>query len=78
MSRLLEASGHALELLFSGDFELWLIVGISFKTSLLAMVFATPPAILAAFALAYGNFAGRRFLITVFSTLLSAPAVVVA
>ncbi|HPQ96235.1 MAG: ABC transporter permease [Thiothrix sp.] len=77
MSRLLEASGHALELLFSGDFELWLIVGISFKTSLLAMVFATPPAILAAFALAYGNFAGRRFLITVFSTLLSAPAVVV-
>lgn len=67
----------ALQLLFSGDREIWDIVGISFRVSMTALAFSTPPALILAFALAYGNFPGRRFLISVFSTLLSVPAVVV-
>ena len=43
----------------------------------MAIVIATPVALLTAFALAYGRFPGRRLLISTFSTLLSVPAVVV-
>jgi tungstate transport system permease protein len=74
---LLDASLKALHLLFSGERELWEIVGISFRVSLLALVIATPPAVLLAFALAYGNFPGRRLTIALFSTLLSVPTVVI-
>lgn len=77
MDSLVEVSWQALLLLFSGDEELWSIIGVSFRVSLLAIAIATPPALLVAFGLAYGRFAGRRFLITVFNTLLSVPAVVV-
>lgn len=77
MDALLEASHHALHLLFSGDPALWEIVGISFQVSLLALLIAVPPALLLAFALAYGDFVGRRLLISVFSTLLSVPTVVI-
>jgi tungstate transport system permease protein len=68
---------NALQLLFSGDPALWGIVGISFRVSMTAIAIAIPPALLIAFALAYGSFPGRRLLISVFSTLLSVPAVVV-
>ena len=68
---------QALGLLFSGDRELWQIVGISFKVSITAMAIATPLAIATAFLLAFGRFPGRRLLIVVFNTLLSFPAVVV-
>ena len=67
----------ALRLLFSGNQELWDIIAISFRVSGTAMLIATPPALLTAFILAYMHFPGRRFLISVFSTLLSVPAVVV-
>jgi len=77
MTTLNEATGTALELLFSGDAELWQIIGISFKVSGTALLLATPPAVLIAFALAYLRFPGRRLLISFFSTLLSVPAVVV-
>ena len=72
-----ESTLQALGLLFSGDRDLWQIIGISFKVSLTAMAIATPVAIATAFLLAFGRFPGRRLLIAVFNTLLSFPAVVV-
>jgi tungstate transport system permease protein len=77
MEQLSSAIGTALELLFSGNPDLWEIVGISFRVSFIALVAATPLALLAAFALAYLRFPGRRLLISINSTLLSVPAVVV-
>jgi tungstate transport system permease protein len=77
MDTLSNAVPEAFRLLLEGDKELWDIVGISFRVSGTAMLIATPPALLMAFALAYAKFPGRQFLISVFSTLLSVPAVVV-
>ncbi len=72
-----EATDHAMRLLLGGDESLWRIIGISFKVSGIAILMATPPAVLTAFALAWLRFPGRRLLISLFSTLLSVPAVVV-
>jgi len=77
MDTLSNAITSALQLLFSGDPELWEIIFISFQVSGIALLVATPPALLMAFFLAYKQFVGRRFLISAFSTLLSVPAVVV-
>ncbi|MCK5359571.1 MAG: ABC transporter permease [Gammaproteobacteria bacterium] len=77
MESLNNATLEAMQLLASGDSELWAIIGISFKVSTTAILIATPPSLIMAFLLAYGNFPGRRLLISVFSTLLSIPAVVV-
>ena len=67
----------AITLLFSGDKELWNIIGISFQISISAILLALVPAVLVGFILAYAHFPGRRFLISVFNTLLAVPAVVV-
>jgi len=67
----------ALRLLVGGDPELWEIISISFRVSGVAILVATPPALVIAFFLAYKRFPGRRLLISIFSTLLSVPAVVV-
>lgn len=77
METLSDATLTALQLLISGNTELWEIIGISFRVSLLAILVATPPAIVTAFILAYLRFPGRRLLISINSTLLSVPAVVV-
>lgn len=77
MESLWDVTQHALILLFSGDAELWNIIGISFSVSLRAIAIATPPALLLAFLLAYARFPGRRFTISVFNTLMALPAVVV-
>jgi tungstate transport system permease protein len=77
MEQLSSATSTALELLFSGNPDLWEIVGISFRVSFIAILAATPLALLTAFALAYLRFPGRRLLISINSTLLSVPAVVV-
>lgn len=77
MGHLGDATGSALALLFSGNTELWEIIGISFRVSFVAIAVATPPALFAAFVLAYVRFPGRRLLISINSTLLSVPAVVV-
>ena len=77
MAQLGEATVNALGLLFSGDPVIWEVIGISFSVSLRALLFATPVSLLIAFALSYGNFPGRHFLIAAFNTLLSVPAVVV-
>ncbi|OQX11131.1 MAG: ABC transporter permease [Thiothrix lacustris] len=77
MASLLDATAEALSLLFNGDTALWEIVGISFEVSAIALLIATPPALLLAFVLAYGQFPGRRLTISLFSTLLSVPTVVI-
>lgn len=77
MSQLLETTGEAFRLLFSGDPALWTIIAISFSVSLRAVLFATPVAFLLAFLLAHASFRGRRVLISTFNTLLALPAVVV-
>jgi tungstate transport system permease protein len=77
MEHLSEATLSALALLLSGNPGLWEIIGISFRVSLIAILAATPPALLTAFALAYLRFPGRRLLISINNTLLSVPAVVV-
>ncbi|KHF25731.1 ABC transporter permease [Solemya velum gill symbiont] len=77
MTSLWDTVGDAMQLLFAADPELWGIIGISFKVSMSALLLALPIGLLIAFGLAYGNFIGRRFLITSFNTLLSFPAVVV-
>lgn len=77
MSEILRATGDALVLLFSGQTELWDIIGISFSVSLRAILVSAPLAILAAFLLAIGRFPGRRVLISTFNSLMAVPAVVV-
>ena len=77
MDVLLSSTLDAFRLLFSGNTEIWEIIGISFRVSSLAILFAVPPALIIAFVLAYGNFFGRRFLIALFSTFLSIQAVVI-
>jgi tungstate transport system permease protein len=67
----------ALNLLFSGDAELWAIIGVSFQVSSTAIFISVPPALVIAFFLAYADFPGRRLLISVFNTLLAVPAVVI-
>jgi tungstate transport system permease protein len=74
---LIASTLEAFRLLFSGNVEIWEIIGISFRVSSFAILLAIPPALMIAFVLAYGNFFGRRFLISLFSTFLSIPAVVI-
>ncbi len=68
---------EALGLVFSGDPAVWEIIGISFKTTALALLIAVLPALGIAFALAHLNFPGRRLLVAIFNALLSVPAVVI-
>ena len=77
MDGLIGASAEALRLLFTGNREIWEIVAISFSVSFRAILYIVPLAILSAFALAYGNFPGRRALITIVNGLVALPAVVV-
>ena len=77
MDSLGNATMQALTLLFSGNQDLWEIIFISFKVSGMAILIATPIALLTAFVLAYQPFPGRRLVISIFNTLLSVPAVVV-
>jgi tungstate transport system permease protein len=77
MDVLLSSTAEAFRLLFSGNPEIWEIVGISFRVSTMAILAAVPFALVTAFALAYGSFPGRRFLISLFNTFLSVPAVVI-
>ena len=74
---LLETTWQALSLLLSGDANLWSIIGVSLRVSLIAILIAAPPAVLLAFVLTQARFPGRRLLIAWFNTLLSIPAVVV-
>jgi len=77
VSEILGASADALILLLSWEPALWDIIGISFSVSLRAILVCAPIAILVAFVLTVGRFPGRRALISMFSSLMAVPAVVV-
>jgi len=77
MSDLSSAAVEAVHLLVSADSELWTIIFLSFSVSLRAILFSAPPAIFIAFCLAYFHFPGRLFLVALFNTAMSIPAVVV-
>lgn len=73
----LSTTGDAFALLFSGDRDLWQIIFISLRVSLLAMLIASPPAIALGYLLATSAFPGRRLLIVLTQGLLASPTVVV-
>ncbi len=77
MDVLVTSTLEAFRLLFTGNVEIWEIIGISFRVSTIAIFSAVPLALVISFFLAYGNFFGRRFLISLFNTFLSVPAVVI-
>ena len=70
-------TSEALRLLFSGDPELWGIVGVSLKVSIAALILIGPPAIAVGFLLAHVGFPGRRLLVILVQALQSFPTVVV-
>lgn len=74
---LIETTNAALQLLWTGDEELWGIIWISVKVCFLALLLASPPAILLGFVLGSFKFPGRRILIILVQTLLALPTVVI-
>ncbi|MDP3841438.1 MAG: ABC transporter permease [Oxalobacteraceae bacterium] len=74
---MIDATRAAFALLFSGDAALWQIIWVSLKTTSVALAIATPPALLAGYALARGNFRGRRILIWLSQVALSIPTVLI-
>jgi tungstate transport system permease protein len=77
MESLTGATLEALRLLVTGDHTIWEIIGISFEVSTIAITYAIPPALLTAFIIAHTRFPGRKWVIALFSAMLSIPAVVV-
>ncbi|AZP13200.1 ABC transporter permease [Undibacterium parvum] len=71
------AVADAFALLFSGDPELWQIVWVSLKTSVLGLALATVPALLAGYLIASSQFRGRRVLIWLVQAALSLPTVLI-
>ena len=67
----------AFVLLFSGDSTLWNIIWVSFKTSILGLAIATPPAILTGYLIASHAFTGRRIAIWLVQAALSLPTVLI-
>ncbi len=74
---ILTTTNEAILLLFSGNTALWNIVGVSFFVSFFAMITVLFPALLLAFALAYGSFPGKWLLLSLIDTLQSIPTVVI-
>ena len=74
---LLAALRDACGLLISGDAALWGIIWISLKTSVVGLLLATPPAVLAGYLMATHRFTGRRMLIWLAQAALSVPTVLI-
>ena len=74
---LLEACSDAFALLFSGDAALWEIIWVSVKTCVIALVLATPPAVIIGYAIASYRFPGRRVLIWFAQAALALPTVLI-
>jgi tungstate transport system permease protein len=72
-----DATSQAFSLLLAGDAELWQIIWVSLKTSLIALSLASAPAILGAYLIASYQFRGRRFLIFLIQACLSLPTVLI-
>jgi tungstate transport system permease protein len=67
----------ALILLLSGDAALWHIIWVSLKTTGIALLLATPPAVVLGYGLARGEFRGRRVLIWLAQATLAVPTVLI-
>ena len=74
---LLHSTLTALQLLAAGNAELWIAIYISVKVCLVALLLASPPAILLGFMLAHYRFPCRRLLVVLVQTLLAFPTVVI-
>lgn len=74
---LIEAIRGAFALLFSGDAALWQIIWVSVKTSTVALLIATPVAILIGYAIAAHKFRGKRIVIWLTQASLSLPTVMI-
>jgi tungstate transport system permease protein len=74
---LLEACSAAFGLLWSGDAVLWNIIWISVKTCVIALLLATPPAVIIGYAIASYRFPGRRMLIWLAQAALALPTVLI-
>jgi tungstate transport system permease protein len=72
-----DAIQHAFALLFSGDATLWQIIWISLKTSVIALLVATPVAVIAGYLIATRSFTGRRIVIWITQATLSLPTVLI-
>ncbi len=77
MPTLIDTTLAALALLFSGDTELWQVVGVSFSVSGIALLLVLLPALLLGFALAYLPLPGRWLWLSCINTLQSVPTVVI-
>ncbi|MDR2141886.1 MAG: ABC transporter permease [Deltaproteobacteria bacterium] len=77
MSVFWESFLAAMNLIFSGDQEVWKIVFVSLGCTFWASLGACLLGLPISFALAYREFSGKRILILIFNTLQSVPTVVV-
>jgi tungstate transport system permease protein len=73
----LSTTRQAFRLVITGDPDLWAIIFVSLKVSLLAMLIATPMAIGVGYLLATASFRGRKLVIMLNQGLLASPTVVV-
>jgi tungstate transport system permease protein len=74
---LIDAIGAAFALLLSGDRALWQIVWVSLKTSLSALLLASPFAVALGYLLATRTFAGHRVVIWLAQAAVSLPTVLI-
>ena len=74
---LAETVRHAFFLLFSGDAQLWEIIWVSLKTSMIGMLLASPVALLLGYLIGTHSFAGRRIVIWFTQAALSLPTVLI-
>lgn len=68
---------EALRLLVNFDADLWEIVAVSFSVSITAISLVILPSILMSFVLAYTDFRGKWFLLSIVNTLQAVPTVVI-
>ncbi|MGR5068194.1 MULTISPECIES: ABC transporter permease [Vibrio] len=68
---------EALRLLVNFDADLWEIVAVSFSVSITAISLVVLPSILVSFVLAYTDFRGKWFLLSLVNTLQAVPTVVI-
>ncbi len=72
-----QALMNALMRLTQGDASLWTTIGISLRTTALALALIAIPSVLAAYALAYTRFTGRHVLRVIVQTSLALPTVLI-
>lgn len=77
MTPLLDTPHDALLMLMPGDAVLWQIIRVSLETAGLALLIATPVAIVIGYGLVMHSFPGRRIVVWLSQTALSLPAVLI-